>query len=235
MIRRRGNRLISRRALLTLDVDRPAPAARWLRVSRTAMACRFDVTLPASAARHIDAARAALDEAERLEAALSVFRSSSELSRINRGAAASTVAATEDLFALLRRCEALHAATGGAFDITSTPLSRCWGFLERKGRVPSAGDIEAARRRVGMNRVRLDADTRTVRFADPGIELSLGSIGKGYAVDRLAALLRRRGVTRALVSSRRQQHRGHRWRGRRLDDRCHLPAAQPATGEATSA
>jgi thiamine biosynthesis lipoprotein len=54
---------------------------------------------------------------------------------------------------------------------------------------------------VGMNRVRLDPAMRTVSFDVPGIELNLGAIGKGHAVDRLGAVLRRRGVTRALVSA----------------------------------
>jgi len=192
---------VSRRALLRLDFDRPAPEEQWLRVHRTAMACRFEVTLPRGDARHIGAARRALDEAGRIEAALSVFRESSELSRINGRAAAEAVPASGELFALLTRCHALHAATGGAFDVTSTPLSRCWGFLKRAGRVPPIADIDAALRSVGMDRVRLDAASRTVRFAESGMELNLGAIGKGYALDRLALCLRRDGVSRALVSA----------------------------------
>jgi thiamine biosynthesis lipoprotein len=192
---------VSRRALLTLDVDRAAPDESWLRVHRTAMACRFEVTLPRGDARHIGAARSALDEAGRIEAALSVFRESSELSRINRRAAAEPAPASGELFALLTRCQAFHSATDGAFDVTSTPLSRCWGFLKREGRVPPIADIDAALRSVGMDRVRLDLTSRTVRFAEPGMELNLGGIGKGYALDRLGQCLRRDGVSRALVSA----------------------------------
>ena len=191
----------SRRALLRLDFDRPAPEEQWLRVHRTAMACRFEVTLPRGDARHIGAARRALDEAGRIEAALSVFRESSELSRINGRAAADPAPASGELFALLTRCHALHAATGGVFDITSTPLSRCWGFLRREGHVPPIADIDAALRIVGMDRVVLEAQARTVWFAESGMELNLGAIGKGYALDRLGHRLRRDGVGRALVSA----------------------------------
>jgi len=192
---------VSRRALFTFDFNRPAPADRWLRVHRTAMACRFEVTLPGDDARHIEAARRALDEAARVEAALSVFRQSSEVSRINRQAAAAAAPASVELFALLARCQTLHSATDGAFDVTTTPLSRCWGFLKREGRVPPASDIDAALRSVGMDRVRLDGSSRTVRFAGAGMELNLGGIGKGYALDRLGHHLRRDGVSRALVSA----------------------------------
>jgi FAD:protein FMN transferase len=187
--------------LFTLDLGRAAPVQRWVRAHRTIMACRFEVALPEEDARHIDAALEALDEADRLEAALTVFRDTSELSRINREAAAAPARASEELFALLTRCQTLHAETEGAFDITSTPLSRRWGFLNSKGLQPSACDVDRPATVVGMNRVRLDPVMRTVSFAAAGVELNLGAIGKGHAVDRLGVLLRRRGVTRALVSA----------------------------------
>ena len=193
---------ITRRALFTLDFDRPHDTdGRWLRVHRTAMACRFEVTLDREAAGHVAAARGALDEADRLEAALTVFRDTSELSRVNREAAERATRVDAELFSLLQRCAELHAQTGGAFDITSTPLSRCWGFLRREGRVPAAADIDAARALVGMTRVTLDAEARTVRFASPGMALNLGAIGKGYALDAMARRLLAAGVTQALVSA----------------------------------
>jgi FAD:protein FMN transferase len=196
-----GAVLLDRRSLLTLDFDPPARRSEWLRVHRTAMACRVEVTLQVTDACHVNAAQAALDEAERVESRLTLFHESSELSWINREAARRAAAASDDLFSLLTRCRELHSATEGAFDITSTPLSRCWGFLKRHGRVPPEADIEAARASVGMDRVVLDADTHTVQFAGPGMELNLGSIGKGYALDRMGDVLRKRGVTRALVSA----------------------------------
>jgi thiamine biosynthesis lipoprotein len=165
------------------------------------MACRFEVTLAVSDAEHMDAARAALDEADRLEAMLTLFRESSELSRINREGATRPTHASHELFALLARCRELHTATSGAFDITTTPLSRCWGFLKRDGRIPAAAEIEAARASVGMNRVALEAEAGTIWFTAPGMELNLGAVGKGYALDRVRRLLRQRGVTRALVSA----------------------------------
>jgi thiamine biosynthesis lipoprotein len=187
--------------LFTLDFDRAAPVQRWVRAHRTIMACRFEVALPEEGARHLDAALQALDEADRLEAALTVFRDTSELSRINREAAAAPARASDELFALLTRCQTLHAETEGAFDITSTPLSRRWGFLKSEDRQPTTCGADAPTTVVGMNRVRLDPAMRTVSFAVAGIELNLGAIGKGHAVDRLGVVLRQRGVTRALVSA----------------------------------
>src|SRR6266516_2914254 len=136
--------LINRRSLLTLDFDRAAPVQRWLRAHRTVMACRFEVVMPEEDARHVDAALVALDEADRIEAALTIFRKTSELSRINSHAAASPAPASEELFALLKRCETLHAETDGVFDITSTPLSRRWGFLKGEVRARSLAATDAA-------------------------------------------------------------------------------------------
>lgn len=173
----------------------------WIHVHRSAMACRVEVTLPAEDAHHVEAAREALDEVDRLEALLTVFRETSEVAELNRAAASRAFAVGPEVLALLQRCEALHAATEGAFDPTSMPLSRCWGFLRREGRLPTAAEIEAARQVVGMANVRVDDRARTVRFTRPGVGLSFNSIGKGYVVDRVADLLRRRGVLRALVSA----------------------------------
>lgn len=192
---------ISRRSLFALDWSRSRAGGRWLRVHRRAMACRFEVTFAEDDSGHLEAARAALDEADRVESLLTVFRQSSELSRVNREAADGPMVASGELFSLLQRCARLHAETEGAFDVTSTPLSRCWGFLQREARVPSTEQLEEARALVGMDRVEFDLRGSSVRFASPGIELNLGAIGKGYAVDRMGGLLRRRGVSHALVSA----------------------------------
>ena len=193
---------LSRRNFLSLDFgDRRGSGDHWVRVHRVAMACRFDVMLSSDDAIDVEAARAALDEADAVEAMLTVFRESSEVTRLNRRGASEAVAASPQLFALLSRSAQLHADTQGAFDITSTPLSRCWGFLSRDGRVPDAGEIERARAAVGMRHVKLDAACGTVSFARPGVEISFGAIGKGAALERMAGVLRQHGARRALLSA----------------------------------
>ena len=163
------------------------------------MACRFEVLLPAAATADVAAARQALEHADRLEQAWSVFRDDSHLSQINRTAADGPCPLDDELGALLERCDHLSEATDGAFDITATPLSRCWRLLQRDGRVPGPEEIADARARTGRQLVEIR--DRTVRFARPGVELNLGAIGKGYAVGRIAAHLRQAGVGQALVSA----------------------------------
>ena len=204
-------RRMGRRALFGRLLPRAAAGGHWVKAHRTAMACRFEVTLASEDARHLEAARAALDEVDKVEAALTWFRDTSEVSRVNRGAAAGPVAVGPSLLALLSLCRELHAATGGAFDPAATTLSRCWGFLERRPRLPTEEEIEAARARSGLDKVVVDGLSRTVRFAAPGVELNFGAVGKGWALDRVAATLRRRGPPRVLLTAGGSSHRG--WGG----------------------
>lgn len=193
--------MYERREFLKLAPRRePAPAAYWLHVSRTAMACRFEVTLPQQAQAGVRVASAALDEIARLEQQLTVFRADSEISQINQLAATQAVPVEPALFALLSLCQELAQATAGAFDITSGPLSHCWGFLRRQGRIPTAAEIELARSNTGSEKLLLEAETRTIRFAQSGVEINLGSIGKGYALDRVAEQMGRE-VRTALLSA----------------------------------
>lgn len=196
---------ISRRALLTgVSSTRAADdesERTWLRVHRTAMACRVDVVVPGGEPRALVAARAALDEADRLEAMLTVFRDTSALVGVNRFAAQRPVSVPRELFDLLQRSLTLHRETERAFDISSTPLSRCWGFLRRDGRLPLPAEIEAARACVAMEAMTLDESESSVFFRHPGLELNLGAIGKGYVLDRMASGLRESGVRDAMLSA----------------------------------
>lgn len=193
---------VTRRDFITAPVAGHARAADfWLRVHRQIMACRFEIVLPGEAGGATPLAREALDYADRLEEVMTIFRDTSELSRVNRGGHAGPVVVGPVLFAVLALCAEVHRETDGAFDVTSTPLSRCWGFLGREPRLPAPGEIEQARSVVGMQHVRLDREGCSVSFDRPGVSLNLGAIGKGYALDRLGALLQRRGVRRVLLSA----------------------------------
>jgi FAD:protein FMN transferase len=194
--------VLTRRNFLSFDFgDRRAPGDHWVRIHRIAMACRFEIMLSSEDTAHVASARDALDEADAIESQLTVFRDTSAVTDLNRRAGDEDVGVDAALFDLIARCGALHAATDGAFDVTSTPLSRCWGFLMRQGRLPADDAISEAREQVGMQHVQLDAGRHSVRFARRGVELNFGAIGKGYALDQMASMLRADGVRRALLSA----------------------------------
>lgn len=171
-----------------------------LSVSREAMACLFEIVVDAATYRDAtDVAVAALDLVEQLEGQLTVYRETSEVMSINRRAAEGAVEVESGLFQLLTRAVALSEVTGGAFDITAGQLSKIWGFFRRQGKMPSAQDVAQALATVGSRHLQLDVAARSVRFLQPGPELNLGAIGKGYALDRAADALVTGGVNDFLI------------------------------------
>src|SRR6185503_15961689 len=107
----------------------------------------------------------ALDEIDRLENQLSLYRANSEIAHLNRRAASESVKVTPRLFALLEQAQKLSAETTGAFDITIAPLVQCWGFMHGEGQLPNGHDVPEARSKIGMHLVQLDKTNSTVRFA----------------------------------------------------------------------
>lgn len=141
------------------------------------------------------------DEIDQLDRQMSNYKPESELSAINRDAAQRPVTVSPELFGLLEYSLRASRESGGDFDITVGPLMKLWGFFRGEGRLPGAPEIIAVQERIGYQHVQLDAERRTIRFDAPGVELDLGGIAKGYAVDRAADIMRNDGVPAALISS----------------------------------
>lgn len=179
----------------------PRQAASYLvEISRRAMATDFQIYLNAGQYPDgPDAALKALDLVEALEQQLSVFRESSELMSINRRAAKGPVGVELRLFALLQYAIQLCSDTQGAFDITSGPLSKVWGFYRRAGMIPDELALNEARSRVGGGLLELDPQQQTIRFLSPGVEINVNALGKGYALDRCGEVLEQMGVEHYLI------------------------------------
>jgi thiamine biosynthesis lipoprotein len=176
------------------------PGSHLLSVSREAMACLFEVVFDAATYRHAsDAAIAALELVAQLEDQLTVYRDTGEVAQINREAGTRPVVIEEGLFHLLERAVELSAKTSGAFDITAGRLSKVWGFYRRHGQMPPSAEVAQALSTVGSRHLQFDPSTRTIQFHQPGLELNLGAIGKGYALDRAADSLVTAGMKDFLI------------------------------------
>lgn len=161
-----------------------------LRAGRAAMGSHFEIRIGAKTPSGADLADRALDLIETLEAQLTVYRDDSEVSLLNATAHFEPVAVEAGLFDLLDRAVKLSAATGGAYDVTTGALSEAWGFFRGPRRVPDPDTLADARERTGYYHLQLDPQNKTVSFDRPGIVINLGSIGKGYAIDRAIGLIR---------------------------------------------
>ena len=171
-----------------------------LRLARHAMATRFELVLHGDRPEALRAAgEEALNEIERLENLLSLYRTHTEIAQLNARAARGWVRVSTPVFRLLEHARRLTEETAGAFDLTAGPLICCWGFQGGTGRKPAPEEIDEARACVGMNLVEMNASTSAVRFTRSGVSLDLGAIGKGYAIDRAVEILREAGVTSALL------------------------------------
>jgi FAD:protein FMN transferase len=188
------------------DLSKPelSSAPVHLRFARRAMATTFEIIVPFGTPGAHELAAAALDEIDRLEEQLTVYRDRSEVSRLNARAYRQPVRVEKDLFDLLALAQQIHTDTDRAFDITVGALVKAWGFYRRAGRVPAPQEREEVRQRLGGEYLHLDAQRQTVAFERAGLEINLGSIGKGYALDRAATVVRGRWSTRDLLL-----HGGH--------------------------
>lgn len=147
------------------------------------------------------AVESSFDEVRRLEEMLSNYRPASEWSRVNREAARGPVRVSRELFDLLAASQRYSEASEGAFDITVGPLMKVWGFYRGSGRFPHRAEIKGAMARIGHRNVELNPQNQTVRFRVPGMELDPGGIGKGYAVDRMAEILKAAGIRSAFITA----------------------------------
>jgi len=141
------------------------------------------------------------DEVDRIEDLLSNYRETSELSRINRLAADAPVTTDPETFRFLTEAQRWSRASDGAFDITVGKLMRAWGFFRSSGHIPSDAELATVRQETGWEKMSLDPADRSVRFLSHGLELDPGGIGKGFAIDAAATILRREGVRAALLSA----------------------------------
>jgi thiamine biosynthesis lipoprotein len=162
------------------------------------MAAENEVVVDArDRARAEQAIAAAVNEVRRIEAKYSRYRADSVVSRINGAAGGDAVALDAETSALLQYADTCHEQSNGLFDPTSGVLRRAWSFGPGS-RVPATCQVEALLRLIGWDTVERSVDH--IRLPLAGMELDLGGIGKEYAADRAAEVLRGAGVVHGYVN-----------------------------------
>jgi FAD:protein FMN transferase len=204
-------RSLARRAF---EANGSARTGRWFSRDEAIMGTAIHVELwgddRTAANTAIDAV---MHEMHRIDALMSPYKESSELSRINREAARQPVDVSSELFDLLARSMAFSELSAGAFDITYASAGHLYDYRRRIR--PTEEQLSAARDSIGYRHLQLDRASRTVRFSREGVRIDLGGFAKGYAVDNGAAILARHGVRHAAVTAGGDS--------RMLGDRCGRP------------
>ena len=148
------------------------------------------------------AARAVFRRVRQLDDILSDYDPDSELMRFCRTSGpGEPVNVSPELSFVLSRSLSLSKQTDGAFDISVGPVVKLWRRARRKKSFPEPAKLAAARKLVGYQSIHLDHSAGTAELAKPQMLLDLGGIAKGYAGDEALAVLRRHGITRALIDA----------------------------------
>lgn len=177
-----------------------AAHAEWYAREDAIMGTRIAIELwaddPAAAEKAIDAVIA---EMHRIDVLMSVYKPDSQVSHVNREAAAGPVKVDPELAALVARALEFSEMSDGAFDITYASVGYLYDYRARKH--PTDAQIKAALPGINWRHVIVDLPASTIRFTQPGVRIDLGGIGKGYAVDTSIAILRKLGITHATVTA----------------------------------
>lgn len=188
---------LTRRRFLTIAATAalaatPARALTEWRGMALGARARILIDHPEAAAITAEAAA----EIARLEGIFSLYRADSALSQLN--ATGRLDAPPFELLECLALCGSVHAATGGLFDPTVQPLWSLYAESYSAGRAPTATQIVAAQARTGWAGVSADADSIRLR---PGMALTLNGVAQGFVADKVAALLRERGLSHVMVDT----------------------------------
>ncbi len=199
----------SGRAAASMLIAAIVPAWRGSRhadhpsIERTVVAMGTTVSITAfgeSRSHLIEATTAACNELHRLDGLLSVFRPSSEISRLNAAEVDEPVPLSDVTRDVLVASGHFTEITDGGFDVTVGGLLSTFGFHEDSDaiRVVSSAERADAQKGVGWRHVRFESDG-TVRRTCESTKIDLGGIGAGFAVDRMATILRDHGIQAALI------------------------------------
>jgi len=186
--------------LLLLAMATLPARAEWYSDTQEKMGTRVEIQLWAesdAAARPLLAAGMA--EFDRIESWMSTYREDSEISRVNRLAAREPVKASPELYGIVQRSLEMSVLSDGAFDITFDSVGKLYDF--RAGVHPDAAAIRKSLPAIDYRHVLLDPVASTIRFSQEGTRINLGGIGKGYACDRVADLIRKAGVRSGRINA----------------------------------
>ena len=165
-----------------------------------AMATVFEIYISDDDERYArQGAQAAFAEVDRLELEMSRFISNSDISRLNDAVSGETVDLGVDVFECLSRARDMYDKTSGAFDISVGALYSCWLNDDRTLRQPSDEELARACELTGLDHLKLSDEDFSAEVLTEGVQFDLGGIGKGYAAEKMAEILREWSLGQALV------------------------------------
>ena len=172
--------------------------AYWQESSKDMMGTQVTIKLEAESKIQAEqCSQKAYDEIDRIERLLSTYKEDSEISKINRRAAQHAVKVSSETFDLIRLAIHHSSISDGAFDITYESLG--YEYDLRKKKKPNESTIKRLLPAINYRHISLRYPT--VTFKQPNVKINLGGIGKGYAIQSAASLLKQCGIKEAIISA----------------------------------
>ena len=174
--------------------------AEWLSAEKTLMGTQVSVELWSDDHEAgLVAMDAAFTEVERLDLMMNPWNAASELARINREAGKHTVITTAEIVEVVDRALYYSRLSDGAFDISFASVGQYYDY--REGKSPDAIQVEQSKADINFRAIQLSVAARSISFDKPALQIDLGGIAKGYAVDRAIGILLSRGIISAVVAA----------------------------------
>ena len=154
-------------------------------------------------AKDLDAAGKCIEsgftQINKVDDLMSDYKSDSEISSVNRDGFKKAVQLSQSTYEVLQKSIEFSELTDGAFDVTVGPLVELFRKAKRKQVLPGPDEIADAKSKVGFEKLKLDDRNRTVQFTVEGMQLDVGGIAKGYAVDKAVETMQTHGAIGGMV------------------------------------
>ncbi len=191
-------KLLSVCALLLLGAG--CSSQKTVQKTESIMGTDVTITVVAKNAHDGEAAiDAGMAELRRLDAMMSLYKESSELTRVNLAAGKHPVRVSPEMIEVVERAAKISALSNGVFDITVGPLVVLWQMRLKQGTVPTDGEIARVRALVNYRDIIVDRKASTLFLKKTGMIMDFGGM-KGYLADRVADLIKKRGITNAIIA-----------------------------------
>jgi thiamine biosynthesis lipoprotein len=176
------------------------PGLKTMQKSETIMGTGVTITVVARTEKEGAAAiEAGMAELRRLDAMMSLYKDTSEITRVNRAAGTKPVHVSPEMIEAVERAIEVSRITHGVFDVTVGPLVVLWQMRLKEGRVPTDGEIAEIRPLVNFRNIILDKKASTIFLKKRGMIMDLGGM-KGYMTDRAADAVRKNGIRDGIVA-----------------------------------
>ena len=173
---------------------------RTTQKTETIMGTQVSITVVAPTAEEGErAVDAAMAEIRRLDAMMSLYKDTSEIAKVNLAAGTVPVKVSSEMIEVVEHAVKISEISGGVFDVTIGPLVVLWQMRLKEGKAPTDEEIAGVRPLVNYRNIVMDKKASTLFLKKKGMILDLGGM-KGYIADRVADLMKRRGINNALIA-----------------------------------